>query len=580
MRTDTPPTTSSPVARLRAEFARARRRLAERAPGWSRGLAARWSGRWPLVLATSAVVAVVALVAFSATSSTTSPGVFLRSGYRYSRDDLASIRRALDGKHVLYRIDDGRVEIAAEKIEEANEVVAKLEVGPRSLSEIEKGALESNLLDTPGVKEQRAQQARNNELALLIGRIDGIVGAQVWVNRPPRRLGQRTPPGATALVYLETQDDREINPSTVQNIVGLVSKFDPEVRQDAVSIYDRKLQPYSLAHDPAAGAQTRARAHAEELRREIASKLDWIKGVQVSVRLVATAPVPAPVAVPTGPTVPLATLPPLPPEPPPPLPAEELRLAVPPPSVAANQPIELNPEGEAVRSAPPGATGGLPTSVAGARDTGGQATSATPGESKLIVAGQASPAPGATGGQATSATPAPVAIPEPPSQAQVWVRVPRSYYLRAPSRREPSLDDLQPLVTRTEREINKAVRHVVPPGLLGEVSVSTIPDDPPSPAPALAAADARHASSSWVLGGVGVGAGIALSAVLAWLAAARRPVPRPSARSDRGRYKIDEAPDVGAGPGPTERVRELIRLNPEAAASVLHRWTGQGGPGA
>jgi flagellar M-ring protein FliF len=59
--------------------------------------------------------------------------------------------------------------------------------------------------------------------------------------------------------------------------------------------------------------------------------------------------------------------------------------------------------------------------------------------------------------------------------------------------------------------------------------------------------------------------------------ASRRPAPHPSARprEDRARYKIDEASDPG--PGPSERVRELIRLNPEAAASVLHRWTGQGG---
>ena len=46
------------------------------------------------------------------------------------------------------------------------------------------------------------------------------------------------------------------------------------------------------------------------------------------------------------------------------------------------------------------------------------------------------------------------------------------------------------------------------------------------------------------------------------------------------RYSIkslDEASDAGAGPGPSERVRELIRLNPEAAAGVLQRWIGQGG---
>jgi flagellar biosynthesis/type III secretory pathway M-ring protein FliF/YscJ len=33
-------------------------------------------------------------------------------------------------------------------------------------------------------------------------------------------------------------------------------------------------------------------------------------------------------------------------------------------------------------------------------------------------------------------------------------------------------------------------------------------------------------------------------------------------------------------PGASERVRELIRHNPEAAASVLNRWIGQGGHAA
>jgi hypothetical protein len=35
-----------------------------------------------------------------------------------------------------------------------------------------------------------------------------------------------------------------------------------------------------------------------------------------------------------------------------------------------------------------------------------------------------------------------------------------------------------------------------------------------------------------------------------------------------------------SGAGHSERVRELIRHNPEAAASVLHRWIGQGGHAA
>ena len=563
MRTDSAPTPSTPTAWLRAGFARAQRRLVEQAPGWSRGLAARWRGRWPLVLAAVAVVAVAALLAFSTTSTGTPSGGHVRGGERFSRDELTSIGRALDAKHIGYRVDDDRVEVAADKVDDANDAVAKLQVGLQPLAEIEKSALEPSVWDTPAAKEQRQQQARNQKLASMIRRIDGISGAWVEINRPPRRLGQRTPPGATAFVYLEAEGDRDISPSTVQNIVGLVSSFDPDVGQEAVSIYDRKAQHYAVAHDPAATAQTRDRAREEELGREIAGRLDWIKGVQVSVRLVALS-VPAPVSVPVPvPTTVSVSLPPLPPEPPPPPPppppAEELHPAAPPrPSMAANEPLELGPEGEAAKSVVRPKQGGI---------TPGAAQAANP---------SVSPSP--------SPPPSPPPSPSPaPSQAQVLVKVPRSYYrnsyLRAMPGREPSLDDLQPLMTRVETSINTAVRHVVGAAQLGEVRTILIPDDPPAPPPpALAAADAWHATPGWVVGGVGIGAGAGLIVVLVWLAAARRPAPRPAARADRGRYKIDEAPDATAGPGPTERVRELIRLNPEAAASVLHRWTGQGGP--
>ena len=55
----------------------------------------------------------------------------------------------------------------------------------------------------------------------------------------------------------------------------------------------------------------------------------------------------------------------------------------------------------------------------------------------------------------------------------------------------------------------------------------------------------------------------------------RRPVPRRARGADRGRYPIDAAPEPGHAP--SERVRELVRFNPEAAAGVLQRWIGQGG---
>lgn len=552
MRTDTPPPPSSPVDRLRAEFQRARRRLADRAPAWGRGLAARR----PWTLAAAAVLAAVAgLALLAGLAGTAAPGGFVRAGERFSRDDLARIRRALDAKRLTYRVDAGRVEVAADKLDDANDVVAALGVGPRPLDEIEKQAAEAGLFDTPGAKEQRLQQARNEQLASMIRRVDGVADARVWVRRPVRRLGQRVAADATAFVYLETVGDRELDRKTVEDIVGLVSSFDPDVRPDAVSLFDRGLQRYAVAHDPAATATARDRAREGELGREIASRLDWIKGVQVSVRLVPAGPVPSPSASPTGPPVPAAALPPLPPEPtPPPAPAPAPAAPAPSqalPSMAANQPLDLS--------------GDEPAAPAATEPAAGHAVAATPAPAPA-------PAP------AKPAEPAPP--PPPPSHALVWVKVPRSYYLHSVPGREPSLDELHPLMTRVETLVTTAVRHVVPSGELGEVTVSTIPDEVPAAPPPMVKAEVRPSAPWWVLGGVGVGAGGGLVLVLARLAAAaaRRPALRPASRSDRGRYKIDEAPDDGAGPGPSERVRELIRLNPEAAASVLHRWTGQGGP--
>lgn len=547
MRTETPPPPSSPGARLRAGYARTRQRIAEHAPGWSRGLVARW----PASLAVLAVVGVAAgLAVLGGSSGGTRSGVFVRSGETFSRDDLELVRRALDAKRLAYRIDRGRVEVAAGKLDDANDVIGRLEVGPRPLSEIEKAATETSLLDTPGDKEQRLRQARNDELGSMIRRVDGVTYARVWVNRPPRRLGQRTPLGATAFVYLETEADRELAATTVEDIVGLVSSFDPDVKPDAVSICDRRLQRYAVAHDPKASASVRDRAREGELGREIAARLDWIKGLQVSVRLVPAAALPSPSPVPTGALVPPASLPPLPTERGPVAVDVAADVNETGPAIVANQPLALggpDPDDGPVPIAPP-----------------------PPPPSELA----SPPAPVASADGAAAPTP-------PPSQALVWVKVPRSYYLSSVPGHATSLDELHPLMTRVETLVQTAVRHVVPAGELGEVTVSTIPDDPPPAPPPLARTDTRSEAALWVLGGLGVGAGGGLVVVLFHLAA-RRPAYRLAARSDRGRYKIDEAPFEGSGPGPgpSERVRELIRLNPEAAASVLHRWTGQaeGGP--
>jgi hypothetical protein len=178
-------------------------------------------------------------------------------------------------------------------------------------------------------------------------------------------------------------------------------------------------------------------------------------------------------------------------------------------------------------------------------------------------------------------------LPEPSASkretARVWVRVPRSYYLsKAALGRDPSPDRLQPFVDQTESLIREAVAHVVPPELTrpGEppdVTIDIIPDDVPASAPlrSQVANDVRGPLSWWLPACVaGGGVVVLLSALSLRMLAGRRPTGRRGAPTLPGHFRTDAASEPGTGPA--ERVRELIRLNPEAAASVLHRWIGRG----
>jgi flagellar M-ring protein FliF len=525
--------TLSPIAwaihRVRGQT----RRLADRAP------ASSW--RWLIGLA---ALALVAGLVFFQVGTATPTGAFVRSGTRFSDDDVIAISQALDAKHLPFRIvDDGRIEVSADRLDDANDAIAKLDVGPRRLDDIEKKRTDWNLLETPDDKLERAEKARAEQLAAYIQRLQGIVSARVTINRPRAREIRRPAQGASAFVYLETQGRREIPHQRVKTIQTLIVGSDPEVKPTAITIMDQTGHTYLDAQNPSIGALSRQRAREEEYRDEIAKKLDWLTGVQVSVQLIATAeptpipaeatrlmePVPAPAPAPAPVSVPGTTEEPRSPE------ASKMSM---------NSPLDFDPEPELT-----------------------PVSSRTPAGLALAPAPSIHPDPSLADDEMAR------------SKARVLVTVPRSFYLSRMPSRDPSLEDLQAFVTRTEANIKMAVAIVIPPDRLGEVNVGTIADDLPSLSPPPPAnPDPRRSLSWWVLVGVAAGATAASIALAFRLLAVRRPEvsASPSERGDRGRYKIDEA---GAGaPGPSERVRELIRQNPEAAASVLHRWTGQGGP--
>ncbi len=159
---------------------------------------------------------------------------------------------------------------------------------------------------------------------------------------------------------------------------------------------------------------------------------------------------------------------------------------------------------------------------------------------------------------------------------QVFVNVPRSYYLTrtVPDHRDPTFDELKAAQARTRAQIEKLVQLVVPSSW--GVVVDNFPDElPPSRSAATlpAASEHRRIAADWGIVGV-VAASVALvMAMGSWIHAARRPS-RPGATFPAGRSYRPDAPDE---PGPSERVRELVRRDPEAAASVLQRWVTEGG---
>jgi flagellar M-ring protein FliF len=162
-------------------------------------------------------------------------------------------------------------------------------------------------------------------------------------------------------------------------------------------------------------------------------------------------------------------------------------------------------------------------------------------------------------------------------RGRVLINVPRSYYynhvLPRADEREPTREELQAMAARTKEQIEKFVKLVVPESWI--VDVFTIPDDVPLGRPAVlpVGANARRKVTDWGVVAVVAAAVALVTALASWIQAVRRPARLPEPAVHGRRYRVDS----GDAPNPSDRVRELVRRDPEAAASVLQRWTTQGG---
>ena len=444
--------------------------------------------------------------------------------------------------------------------------ISKLPLGPRPPGEIrDDQSAGSNFWESLHDKELRKYQGREKILESMIGDLPGIVGSFVWINRPKPRWGLQPVVKPSAFVRLETEGDRQLPFRTVQALTTILTGYEPGLTADAVTVVDRRGHKYLDAGNPALSALSHNRAREEELSQEILEQLDWIGGVRVSVQLSETVS-PGLDPVTPGHSQRRDTVD-----------SQTLRSA---PGFEACRPAD--PPRGSCRPAPPSRKSRLPP----VRSTGLWHSSRSfrrrrPGPRR------AAPAPNLT---TTTATPPSApghrtvtqtgARDVPAETGRVWVKVPRSYYYHVSiqtSHKEPPLEELQKLVVRTEEQIKTGIALVVP--LSGpsawKTTIDMIPDEVPLQRPPVVAppSDARRIALDWGIAGAMGALAAALVTFGSWILSTRRPSVLPEAAPRKLRYHEGSS----LTPGPSERVREFVRRNPESAVSVLERWTSQGG---
>jgi flagellar M-ring protein FliF len=510
------------LAWLRAQVDHFQRSLRSRRP------AVRWS------LALLAVIGLTAMMYWAATSFTTLGSRHLLLERRFSSDDLIKVCTALDKQRLNYRVDDSRrVEVAADQFDQAADVVAKLDLGQRPLSDIREQSYTSWFLDSPSDRENRQQLAREKIIEGIIGQLDGVVSSLVSIKSTQSPKWQHANANPKAFVYIETEGNRQLPYQTAQSISGILTGYVPDLAPGSITVMDRRGNRYLDSGNPAIGDASRDRAREEDLVKEILDKLDWIKGVRVQVKVSSprTAEPAAAAANHTNATKTGAA-------------TVKVEHGGSVPAMSVNQGVALDPE--PLPKLPPAA------SVV----SNGAVTNLPAGGHTSEHEQQRNHEPG-----------------------HVLIYVPRSFYINAsdirPDNREPTVGELRLMAERTENQIKTIVGLATPSSESWKVDVITLPDlvSLNRPVNLQSTVGSSRRVLDWGIVGTVVAVVSILAAVGSWIQVARRPVITPGPPLSTRRFHADSASE----PGPSERVRELVRRDPQAAASVLQRWTGQGG---
>ncbi len=536
------PSTGVPVEQLRA--------LAERL--WRPIAAQRPAVRWGLA---AAVLLVLGAASYWAAGNLSASGLrYLASTKRFSSDDVIKIGRALEKQRIAYRIDDlRRVEVTADQFDQAAEVFAKLDLGPRSFEDIRNPADSASLFDGEREREQKEKLRLERMLERLISEQQGVLSAIVSVNRPRAPMFTRNSAKPSAFVYVETEGGHALPSRSVQAILALLDGYVPGLAPESITVMDRRGMRYLDPGNPALGDHSRNRAREEEITEEILEKLDWIKGVRVQVQVHSLHA--ADLIAKSGGAGPAAA-----------------KGAGPGDIQASSGGAHIGSIGERPISSQPVIVANRPITV---EIAGEQSPHALSGPVEAPVA--ARPA------AAKSSSMRDESVNLTMSAVVCWC--PCLAVFTSTWRFPPIRVSLrEKIFGRWPNELrNKSGRRwhcFFPTPIRGRWTSAQLPMMSPS-AGLRSFSKMRPTLDTIVCWNVGMVGALALGlAVLAvagsWVRLARRParVPELSTRSQRFHA------GSSLQPSPSERVRELIQRNPEAAASVLQRWVGQGGRSA
>lgn len=466
------------------------------------------------------------------------PKPYLASGRSFNSEEINRVRNAFEGRVAVWVDEQQRIQVSSDQFDTASGLLAKLGLGIRSVEELRNESLAPNFFESELDKQHRVQLGQEKILETLIDNIPEITWSYVKIHHSKPMVGLRRAPKVSAFVSVETRDDAKLSYRTVKMIQQIVVNNVNELAPNAVTLMDRKARTYLDAKNTVLETNSSDRAREEELRQEIVEKLDWIKGIRVSVHVEERPSVEAVEPAPTSAEQTAVRTESKP------SPSREKKVPTPRTLVAANTPLDIE--------------------------------SAVPDDEEM----EPTVDPAATPKASPTPTPLPPAKPELVSRGRIRIDVPRSFYyhnymIATSGEKRPSPEAIKPSMVQIEAKIRESVRMTLPgPIDSWEVRIDMIPDDVPlarGPEPARPA-EATRRTLGWEL----IGAAVALAVVAivsAMVRYGRRPEPRGSFTSGPRRFHRDSP----SGPAPSERVRELVRRNPQAAASVLQRWIGQGG---